>query len=108
MRLTILAPPWVPVPTPTYGGTEAVLDNLARGLQRAGHDVLLFATGDSTCSVPTRWVRPKAAGTVATGAATELQHVIHGYHQIVDWRADIVHDHTLLGPIYGPGSGSRS
>ena len=61
MRIAIIAPPWVPVPPPAYGGTEAVLDKLARGLADAGHDVLLFATGDSTCDVPTRHVLERAA-----------------------------------------------
>jgi hypothetical protein len=41
VRVAIIAPPWVPVPPPAYGGTEAMPDNLARGLQRAGHEVLL-------------------------------------------------------------------
>lgn len=100
MRIAIIAPPWVPVPPPAYGGTEAVLDNLARGLQAAGHDVLLFATGDSTCAVPRRWARERAAGTVATGAATELHHVINAYDAIREWGADVVHDHTLVGPVY--------
>jgi len=40
--IAIIAPPWVPVPAPAYGGTEAVLDSLARGLQAAGHQVLLI------------------------------------------------------------------
>ncbi len=31
MRIGLIAPPWVPVPPPSYGGTEAVIDNLARG-----------------------------------------------------------------------------
>jgi glycosyltransferase involved in cell wall biosynthesis len=101
VRIALIAPPWVPVPPPAYGGTEAVLDNLARGLVAAGHDVLLFATGDSTCGVETRWVLERAAGTVATGAATELQHVIAAYDAIGDWGADVVHDHTLIGPVYG-------
>jgi glycosyltransferase involved in cell wall biosynthesis len=100
MRIAIIAPPWVPVPPPAYGGTEAVLDNLARGLADAGHDVLLFATGDSTCDVPTRHALERAAGTVATGSATELRHVINAYDTVLDWRADIVHDHTLVGPVY--------
>lgn len=99
-RIAIIAPPWVPVPPPAYGGTEAVLDNLARGLRDAGHDVLLFATGDSGCDVPTRWVLERAAGTVATGSATELHHVIQAYEAILEWGADIVHDHTLVGPVY--------
>lgn len=105
MRIAIIAPPWVPVPPPAYGGTEAVLDNLARGLQAAGHDVLLFATGDSRCGVPTRWARARAAGTVDTGSATELQHVVKAYDAVMEWGADIVHDHTLVGPVYGPRFG---
>ncbi|HKY16233.1 MAG TPA: glycosyltransferase family 4 protein [Microthrixaceae bacterium] len=100
MRIAIIAPPWVPVPPPSYGGTEAVLDNLARGLQAAGHTVVLFATGDSDCAVPTRWTRPTAAGIGATGPAAELCHVIHAYREIVEWGADVVHDHTLVGPVY--------
>ena len=101
VRIAIIAPPWVPVPPPAYGGTEAVLDNLARGLADAGHDVLLFATGDSTCDVATRYVLERAAGTVATGSATELRHVINAYDTVLDWGADVVHDHTLVGPVYG-------
>ena len=100
MRIAIIAPPWVPVPPPAYGGTEAVLDNLARGLRAAENDVLLFATGDSTCDVPRRWVRDRAAGTIATGAATELHHVVNAYDTILEWGADVVHDHTLTGPVY--------
>ncbi len=101
MRIAIIAPPWVPIPPPAYGGTEAVLDSLARGLHDAGHEVLLFATGDSTCEVDVRWIREHAAGTVDTGSATELHHVINAYEAVVDWRADVVHDHTLVGPVYG-------
>jgi len=100
VRIAIIAPPWVPVPPPAYGGTEIVLDSLARGLQGAGHDALLYATGDSTCPVPTKWVLPEAAGTVATGSATELRHVINAYDTILDWHVDVVHDHTLVGPVY--------
>jgi hypothetical protein len=49
MRIGLIAPPWVPVPPTGYGGIEAVIDRLARGLLRAGHDVLLAAPGNSTC-----------------------------------------------------------
>ena len=100
MRIAIIAPPWVPVPPPTYGGTEAVLDTLATGLQAGGHDVLLFATGDSTCQVPTAWTLPSAVGTVGMGPATEIDHVVHAYAAVQDWGADLVHDHTLVGPLY--------
>jgi glycosyltransferase involved in cell wall biosynthesis len=100
MRIVLIAPPWVAVPPDAYGGTEGVLDTLARGLDRAGHDLLLFTTGDSTCSVPCASVLPRAIGVGRGGSATELRHVIHGYQAAIDADADIVHDHTLVGPVY--------
>lgn len=100
MRIAIIAPPWVPVPPPKYGGTEAVVDTLARGFQAAGHDVLLYATGDSTCAVPTAWVYPRAVGTIAIGTVTELRHVVNAYEAALEWEADVVHDNTLWGPLY--------
>jgi glycosyltransferase involved in cell wall biosynthesis len=96
----IIAPPWVAVPPTAYGGTETVLDTLARGLDMAGHDVLLYTTGDSTCPVPMASVLAGAIGTGVGGSATELRHVIHAYRAATDAHADIVHDHTLVGPVY--------
>ena len=100
MRVGIVAPPWIPVPPPAYGGTEAVLDTLARGLQDAGHDVLLFASGDSSCPVPIASVFAEAVGAGAGGSAAELCHVVHAYRAMAAFGADVVHDHTLVGPFY--------
>lgn len=98
LRVGILAPPWVPVPPPVYGGTELMLDELARGLTRAGCDVHLFTTGDSTCPVPCSWLYAEALGTVADLSA-EADHVAQGYKALAD--ADVIHDHTLTGPLWG-------
>lgn len=100
MKIAIISPPWVAVPPQAYGGTENVIDTLARGLVDAGHEVLLFATGDSTCPVPTEWVYPRAVGTATAASATELRHVVHAYERALEWGADVVHDHTLVGPFY--------
>ena len=43
LRVGLLAPPWVPVPPPGYGGTEQVLATLADALVERGHDVVLVA-----------------------------------------------------------------
>jgi len=56
MRIGLIAPPWIPVPPPAYGGTEVVIGNLARGLLALGHDVRLFTVGESTCPVPRQWL----------------------------------------------------
>jgi glycosyltransferase involved in cell wall biosynthesis len=96
MRILLVAPPWLPVPPYSYGGTETVLDALARGYTAAGHDVLLCTTGDSACPVERRWVYTHAQGILA-GAAVEYRHLAHAY-EVAD-QFDIVHDHTLLGPL---------
>jgi glycosyltransferase involved in cell wall biosynthesis len=98
VRIAIVASPWVSVPPTAYGGTEAVLDTLARGLEASGHEVLLCTTGDSTCPVPRTAVIPRAIGIGAAGSASEIRHVAHAYAQAAD--CDVVHDHTLVGPFY--------
>lgn len=98
MRIALIAPPWVPVPPPLYGGTEMVVDRLARGFQAAGHDVLLFTTGDSTCPVPRQWILERSEHLRMGAVVPELRHVIHAYEAARGF--DIVHDHTLAGPIY--------
>ncbi len=45
MQIGFIAPPWLPVPPVGYGGTESVIDRLARGMQARGHEVLLVHDG---------------------------------------------------------------
>jgi glycosyltransferase involved in cell wall biosynthesis len=98
MQIGMIAPPWTPIPPLLYGGIELVVDQLARGLQEAGHEVLLFATGDSTCPVPRQWVLPAAEGTRIGMVVPEIRHVIHAYEAVR--HCDVVHDHTMMGPFY--------
>ena len=98
MRIGLIAPPWTPIPPPLYGGIELVVDQLARGLVALGHDVTLFTTGDSTCPVHREWVLPHAEGMRIGVTVPELRHVVGAYKAVQDH--DIVHDHTILGPLY--------
>jgi glycosyltransferase involved in cell wall biosynthesis len=98
VRIGLIAPPWLPVPPPKYGGTEAVVDSLARGLVERGHSVLLFCTGDSTCPVPKAWVYEEAQRANLGQVVVELRHVIAAYDALLD--RDIVHDHSVVGPMY--------
>jgi glycosyltransferase involved in cell wall biosynthesis len=98
LRIAIVAPPWLTVPPPAYGGTENVLDALARGLHAEGHEVTLCTVGDSTCPVPTVSVFEHAIGVGAANSVDEIRHVIHAYDRIRD--VEVVHDHTLVGPLY--------
>jgi glycosyltransferase involved in cell wall biosynthesis len=52
MRVAQIAPPWIPVPPVTYGGTELMVAGLIHGLTARGVEVWLFSAGDSTLKVP--------------------------------------------------------
>lgn len=63
MRIGLITPPWIPVPPEGCGGTEAIVDNLARGLTQLGHDVRLHPTA----------VEPM------NDAAAEITHLVAAY-----------------------------
>ena len=50
MRIAQVAPPFESVPPAGYGGTERVVATLTNELVHRGHDVTLFASGDSHTS----------------------------------------------------------
>ncbi len=50
MRIAQLAPLYESVPPLCYGGTERVVAGLTEHLVQSGHDVVLFASGDSAPS----------------------------------------------------------
>src|SRR5262249_45214363 len=60
LRMAIVAPPWFAVPPTGYGGIEWVVWLLADGLVDAGHDVTLFASGDSHTKAKLVAVYPEA------------------------------------------------
>jgi glycosyltransferase involved in cell wall biosynthesis len=95
MRIGLIAPPWIPVPPPGYGGTEEVVDYLARGLTALGHEVRLFTVGESTCPVPRQWLYRLPAEPMGDHFR-EAAHVVAAYQALAG--TDIIHDHTELGP----------
>jgi Glycosyltransferase Family 4 len=50
MKIAQIAPLFESVPPRLYGGTERVVSYLTDELVRMGHDVTLFASGDSVSS----------------------------------------------------------
>ena len=100
MRIGLVAPVWCSVPPAGYGGTEQVLDALARGLRELGHDVVLATTADSTCPVPRVSLLRSPAAPIGA-QLPELRHVLHAHEQLAD--CDVIHDHTLSGPLLAVG-----
>jgi glycosyltransferase involved in cell wall biosynthesis len=103
LKIGLLAPPWAPVPPSSYGGTEAVVSELALGLSAAGHEVILYATTDSSVKVPLVRAAAGAAWDRVGQSDVELPHVMRGYEALTG--CDIIHDHTLLGPAWALAGG---
>lgn len=89
MRIGLVAPPWIPVPPPAYGGTEAVVDNLARGLSDLGHDVRVFTVGTSTCPVTREHLFAEPVAPMGR-SVPEAAHVLAAYESLRD--VDLIHD----------------
>jgi glycosyltransferase involved in cell wall biosynthesis len=60
MRIAQIAPLWERVPPPAYGGIELVVGLLTDELVRRGHEVTLFASGDSISLAELESVHPRA------------------------------------------------
>ena len=60
MKIAQIAPLAESVPPKLYGGTERVVSYLAEELVRLGHDVTLFASGDSSTSAKLEAMWPRA------------------------------------------------
>lgn len=97
MKIALLAPIAEKVPPPAYGGTEAVVYTLAEELHRRGHDVTLFASGDSEVSCKLVPIAEKAVGSgidIATREALNLSAIAEAVGHIRKGKFDIVHNHT--------------
>jgi glycosyltransferase involved in cell wall biosynthesis len=92
LRIAILAPPWFPVPPPGYGGIEWVVSLLADGLAEAGHDVTLFASGDSRTKAKLAAVYETAPSERIGQTFWELRHVLSCYERHDEF--DVINDHS--------------
>ncbi len=100
MRVAVLSPVWFPVPPSGYGGIEWIVSLLADGLADAGHEVTLFASGDSHTRARLDAVFATAPSERIGQTFWELQHAVNCFRQ--HDRFDVIHDHTgLLGLALG-------
>jgi glycosyltransferase involved in cell wall biosynthesis len=98
MRIAQVAPPWLAVPPKGYGGIEWVVALLADGLAEAGHDVTLFATGDSTTKATLDFAFDKAPGSRLINDPTlDAIHTLHAYRH--PERFDLFHVHSPFSAL---------
>ncbi|HET9250425.1 MAG TPA: glycosyltransferase family 4 protein [Actinomycetota bacterium] len=99
MRIAEICPPWIAVPPTGYGGIEWVVALLADGLAEAGHDVTLFATGDSHTRARLEYVFEKAPGSAAINdIVLDTTHTLFSLRDAAE-RFDVLHVHTPFSAL---------
>jgi len=98
MKIAQVAPVGERVPPKKYGGTERVVHALTEELVKRGHDVTLFASGDSTTSANLVASVPKAlreAGSQNPYGAEYLSMLNIGTAYKAQSKFDVIHDHNV-------------
>lgn len=103
LRVVLVAPPYFDVPPKGYGGTEAVVADLADALVARGHRVTLLGAGTpgTAADFVPLWdtTLPDRLGE----PYPEVMHTLKARRAVADIvqsaGADIVHDHTFAGPL---------
>jgi len=127
MSIAVLAPPWIPVPPPGYGGIESVIALLCDGLVRRGHEVTLFAAPGSDSPARVREVLPSTHEDEVEKALHESDHVARAFEEVERASAegrpfDVLHDHCgftaaamadrleapLVHTLHGPFTGDTA
>lgn len=95
MRIAQIAPLWERVPPFRYGGIELIVSLLTDELVRRGHEVTLFASGDSITKADLKSVHNKALRLDQTIKEHSLyeQMMLSSLYQQAD-QFDIIHSHV--------------
>jgi glycosyltransferase involved in cell wall biosynthesis len=103
MRIALIAPPFIPVPPPRYGGTELFIENLALGLKLCGMEPVLYANGQSHLpGIETRAMYPRIDWPIQNGMQASLKDLNHSSWacQTALRDCDIVHLHNAPGLVF--------
>ena len=97
LHIAMLAPPWISVPPPGYGGVESVVSVLTEALVRRGHAVTLFCAPGSLSSARVVTLLDDSHPDEIERSPYEVDHVARAFEAIdlaaEDCRFDVVHDH---------------
>jgi glycosyltransferase involved in cell wall biosynthesis len=95
MRIAQIAPLYESVPPKLYGGTERVVSHLTDELVNQGHNVTLFASGDSISKAELRPVCDRALRLEGSKIIDPLAHHIRMVEMVTQEAArfDVIHFH---------------
>jgi glycosyltransferase involved in cell wall biosynthesis len=94
MKIAQIAPLWERVPPPAYGGIELVVGLLTDELVARGHEVTLFASGDSITSAKLESIHPQALrldSNIKEAGIYEMLQLAQVYERAGEF--DLIHSH---------------
>ena len=104
LRIGMLAPPWFAVPPSGYGGIEAMVAGLVNGLVARGHHVVLVGAGEpKTAAQRFHAVFSDPPSQRLGEPMPEVLHAAAAAALLEREELDLVHDHTLAGPLLARG-----
>ncbi|MEZ0074373.1 glycosyltransferase family 4 protein [Planotetraspora sp. GP83] len=99
LHVAMVAPPWYDIPPRGYGGIESMTADLVLGLTRRGHRVTLIGAGDG---VDLRTYEQPPSERIGD-PIPEVAHAAKADRFLEGLRADVIHDHSLAGPLGARG-----
>jgi glycosyltransferase involved in cell wall biosynthesis len=92
MRIGLIAPPFIEVPPRRYGGTELFIANLARELYGRGHEVTVYANGESEVPCQVKWRYERAEWPLEDPLRAQVKNADHAAWAIREAAAeDVIH-----------------
>lgn len=99
LHIALLAPPWYAIPPEGYGGIEIVVADLAEALIDRGHHVTVVGAGPRGTRAEMLSTFPEPQYPRMGNAVVEVAHAAAATRLIERVQPDIVHDHSLAGPL---------
>jgi hypothetical protein len=99
LRIAIVAPPWFPIPPGGYGGIESMVHTLVEGLATRGHEIVLLGAGKPHRSAKFLQTYEEPPLERMGEAFPEVVHALAAADHLTDLDVDVVHDHSLAGPL---------
>ena len=99
MHIGVIVPPFISVPPARYGGTELFVAHLVRGLHTRGHQVTLYANGDSQVDCRLKWRYRHDDWPLSDALSAQLKNADHTAWAIRDAAdcVDVLHLNDVAG-----------
>jgi glycosyltransferase involved in cell wall biosynthesis len=103
LRIAFVTPPWFDVPPQGYGGIELMAGNLIDALADRGHDVILVGAGSNATRARFLRTFEQAPSQRLGEPLPEVVHAAWAGRYLEELDVDVIHDHTLAGPLAASG-----